>query len=153
MILNFLLNFLMGVFIGVCLQEYAIKKIKKRNKEDEWNNSTIRVMGYNYCNPNSRNSMWGAKIKKGATKMNCPICGANMTEFEKKTFDNRCSDCYSDVWAAKNIGEKQSIEQVENMIKIFKNMKRKEPDKYIKSSYDYAIKSYEKQLESLKNNE
>ena len=153
MILNFLLNFLMGVFIGVCLQEYAIKKIKKRNKEDEWNNSTIRVMGYNYCNPNSRNSMWGAKIKKGATKMNCPICGANMTEFEKKTFDNRCSDCYSDVWAAENIGEKQSIEQVENMIKIFKNMKRKEPDIYIKSSYDYAIKCYEKQLESLKNNE
>ena len=84
MILNFLLNFLTGVFIGVCLQEYAIKKIKKRNKEDEWSNSTIRVMGYNYCNPNSRNSMWGAKIKKGATKMNCPICGANMTEFEKK---------------------------------------------------------------------
>ena len=85
--------------------------------------------------------------------MNCPICGANMTEFEKKTFDNRCSDCYSDVWAAENIGKKQSIEQVENMIKIFKNMKRKEPDKYIKASYDYAIKSYEKQLESLKNNE
>ena len=85
--------------------------------------------------------------------MNCPICGANMTEFEKKTFNNRCSDCYSDVWAAENIGEKQSIEQVENMIKIFKNMKRKEPDKYIKRSYDYAIKSYEKQLESLKNNE
>ena len=81
--------------------------------------------------------------------MNCPICGANMTEFEKKTFDNRCSDCYSDVWAAENIGEKQSIEQVENMIKIFKNMKRKEPDKYIKASYDYAIKSYEKQLENL----
>ena len=46
--------------------------------------------------------------------MNCPICGANMTEFEKKTFDNRCADCHSDVWAAKNIGEKQSIEQVEN---------------------------------------
>ena len=35
MILNFLLNFLMGVFIGVCLQEYAIKKIEKWNKEDE----------------------------------------------------------------------------------------------------------------------
>ena len=87
------------------------------------------------------------------SKMNCPICGANMTEFEKKTFDNRCADCYSDVWAAKNIGEKQSIEQVENMIKIFKNMKRKEPDRYIKSSYDYAIRSYEKQLECLKNNE
>ena len=85
--------------------------------------------------------------------MNCPICGANMTEFEKKTFDNRCADCYSDVWAAKNIGEKQSIEQVENMIKIFKNMKRKEPDGYIKKSYDYAINSYEKQLEYLKNNE
>ena len=85
--------------------------------------------------------------------MNCPICGANMTEFEKKTFDNRCSDCYSDVWAAENIAEKQSIEQVENMIKIFKSMKRKEADKYIKASYDYAIKSYEKQLESLKNNE
>ena len=85
--------------------------------------------------------------------MNCPICGANMTEFERKTFNNRCSDCYSDVWAARNIGEKQSIEQVENMIKIFKSMKRKEADKYIKGSYDYAIKSYEKQLESLKNNE
>ena len=85
--------------------------------------------------------------------MNCPICGANMTEFEKKTFNNRCSDCYSDVWAAENLGEILSIEQVENMIKILKNMKRKEPDKYINSSYDYAIKSYEKQLESLKNNE
>ena len=68
MILNFLLNFLIGVFIGVCLQDYVIKKIKKRNKEDEWSNNTIRVMGYNYCNPNSRNSMWGAKIKRGAKK-------------------------------------------------------------------------------------
>ena len=123
-----------------------LKKINKMRKRNEWSNSTIRVMGYNYCNPNSRNSMWGAK-------MNCPICGANMTEFERKTFNNRCSDCYSDVWAAKNIGEKQSIEQVENMIKIFKNMKRKEPDRYIKRSYDYAINSYEKQLESLRNNE
>ena len=123
-----------------------LKKINKMRKRNEWGNSTIRVMGYNYCNPNSRNSLWGVK-------MNCPICGANMTEFEKKTFNNRCSDCYSDVWAAKNIGEKQSIEQVENMIKIFKNMKRKEPDKYIKRSYDYAINSYEKQLEYLKNNE
>ena len=123
-----------------------LKKINKMRKNNEWSNSTIRVMGYNYRNPNSRNNMWGAK-------MNCPICGANMTEFEKKTFDNRCSDCYSDVWAAENIGEKQSIEQVENMIKIFKSMKRKEPDKYIKASYDYAIKSYEKQLENLKNNE
>ena len=85
--------------------------------------------------------------------MNCPICGANMTEFEKKTFNNRCADCHSDVWAAKNIGGKQSIEQVENMIKLFKNMKRKEPDKYIKRSYDYAINSYEKQLKKLKNNE
>ena len=123
-----------------------LKKINKMRKKNEWSNSTIRVMGYNHCNPNSRNNMWGAK-------MNCPICGANMTEFEKKTFNNRCSDCYSDVWAAENIGEKQSIEQVENMIKIFKSMKRKEADKYIKASYDYAIKSYEKQLENLKNNE
>ena len=82
--------------------------------------------------------------------MNCPICGANMTEFEKKTFNNRCSDCYSDVWATENIGEKQSIEQVENMIKIFKSMKRKEADKYIKASYDYAIKSYEKPGSLLK---
>ena len=123
-----------------------LKKINKMRKNNEWSNSTIRVMGYNYCNPNSRNSLWGAK-------MNCPICGANMTEFEKKTFNNRCSDCYSDVWAAENIAGKQSIEQVENMIKLFKNMKRKEPDKYIKRSYDYAINSYEKQLENLKNNE
>ena len=123
-----------------------LKKINEMRKKNEWSNSTIRVMGYNYYNPNSRNSLWGVK-------MNCPICGANMTKFERKTFDNRCADCHSDVWAAKNIGEKQSIEQVENMIKIFKNMKRKEPDKYIKSSYDYAINSYEKQLENLKNNE
>ena len=85
--------------------------------------------------------------------MRCPICGMAMTEYEKKTFDNRCSDCYSDVWVAKTIGEKQSIEQDEKMIKIFKSMKRKEPDKYIKASYNYAIKSYEKQLENLKNNE
>ena len=82
--------------------------------------------------------------------MNCPICGANMTEFEKKTFNNRCSDCYSDVWAAKNIGEKQSIEQVENMIKIFKDMRRKEHDEMIKNSYNAAINSYKRQLKELK---
>jgi primosomal protein N' len=82
--------------------------------------------------------------------MNCPICGANMTEFEKKTFDNRCADCHSDVWAAKNIGEKQSIEQVENMIKIFKDMRRKEHDEMIKNSYNAAINSYKRQLKELK---
>ena len=80
MILNFLLDFLfflIGTFIGVCLQDYVNKKISKKDKEDEWSNSAIRVMGYNYCNPNSRNSMWGIE-------MNCPICGANMTKFEEK---------------------------------------------------------------------
>ena len=84
--------------------------------------------------------------------MNCPICGANMTEFEKKTFDNRCADCHSDVWAAKNIGKKQSIEQVENMIKIFKDMRRKEHDEIIKNSYNAAINSYKRQLKELKKN-
>ena len=36
-----------------------LKKINKMRKKNEWSNSTIRVMGYNHCNPNSRNSLWG----------------------------------------------------------------------------------------------
>ena len=60
--LKFLLDFLfflIGIFIGTYLQDYVNKKIERRNKEDEWSNSIIRVMVYNHCNPNSRNSLWG----------------------------------------------------------------------------------------------
>ena len=82
--------------------------------------------------------------------MRCPICGLTMTEYEQKTFKDRCADCYSDVWQAQNIGSKGDIKQVENMIKIFKEMRRKEHDQYIKDSYNPAINSYKRQLKELK---
>ena len=76
-----------------------------------------------------------------------------MTEYEKKTFDNRCADCYSDVWAAKNIANKGNKQQVENVIKIFKELRRKEHDPYIKDSYNCAINSYKRQLKEIKKGE
>ena len=85
--------------------------------------------------------------------MRCPICGMAMTEYEKKTFDNRCADCYSDVWSAKNIGSKGDIQQVENVIKIFKELRKKEHDPYIKDSYNCAINSYKRQLKEIKKGE
>ena len=85
--------------------------------------------------------------------MRCPVCGSHMTEYEKKTFDDRCADCYSDVWAAKNIANKGDKQQVENAIKIFKELRRKEHDPYIKDSYNCAINSYKRQLKELKKGE
>ena len=85
--------------------------------------------------------------------MRCPICGMAMTEYEKKTFYNRCADCYSDVWSAKNIAKKGDKQQVENVIKIFKEMRRKEHDPYIKDSYNCAINSYKRQLKEMKRGE
>ncbi len=85
--------------------------------------------------------------------MRCPICGMAMTEYEKKTFDDRCADCYSDVWAAKNIANKGNKQQVENVIKIFKELRRKEHDQYIKDSYNCAINSYKRQLKEIKKGE
>ncbi len=85
--------------------------------------------------------------------MKCPICGMAMTEYEKRTFNNRCADCYSDVWSAKNIGSKGNKQQVENMIKIFKELRRKEHDVLIKNSYNCAINSYKRQLKEIKKGE
>ena len=85
--------------------------------------------------------------------MRCPVCGNHMTEYEKKTFDDRCADCYSDVWAAKNIANKGDKQQVENVIKIFKEMRRKEHDELIKNSYNCAINSYKRQLKEMKRGE
>ena len=85
--------------------------------------------------------------------MRCPICGMAMTEYEKRTFNNRCADCYSDVWQAQNIGSKGDKQQVENMIKVFKELRRKEHDVLIKNSYNCAINSYKRQLKEIKKGE
>lgn len=84
--------------------------------------------------------------------MICPKCGKIMTEYELEKH-GECTDCANDVWAAKIIGKDvQSEEQIKNMIDIFKEMRRKEHDEYIKQSYNGAINSYKKQLKERKKN-
>ena len=114
-----------------------LKKINKMRKNNEWSNSTIRVMGYNYCNPNSRNNMWGVGIMILILSIliltalsTIALIAANkideddlMEEIEKELKNQERGDKWWDVlyveWLWRNMRRKHSITGVQIVILMY----------------------------------